>query len=217
MKDTFLPPCLAIIEIVPTQRATARIATLEPPEQAAAMERVLARGALLTRQLPIGTNDTVANRALRLPLHRRRDIFPPRHQTIDDGIAFADATGGEIDDALSADDPKAPLLLRDTDAVDGFDFGAGERVGGGEADGDGHGLLVDGDGGGDFAGGGGDFDGHGLLLLVGGGGLRVGPVADDGEFLGDDEGGDVLLRPGLDGYTELAGGTVAPPILGDGR
>ena len=149
-KDT-IPP-LAIIEIIPTQRTTARIAALEPPEQTATMKRILARRALLTRQLPIRTNNTIANRTLRLPLHSSRHILPPRHQAIDDGIALAGAAGGEVDDTLGVDDPEAPFLLRDADAVDGVDFGAGERVGGGEADGDGHGLFVDGDGGGDFAG-----------------------------------------------------------------
>ena len=174
------------------------------------MKRILARRALLTRQLPVRTHNTIANRALSLPLHRSRHVAPPRQQAVDDGIALARAAGGEVDDALGVDDPEAPLLLRDADAVDGVDFCAGERVGGREADGDGHGLFVDGDGGGDFAGGGGDFDGHWLV----GCGLGGGPVADDGEFLGDDEGGYVLLRPGLDGDAELTGGAIPPPVLG---
>lgn len=208
VKDIF--PSLAVIEVIPTQRTATRIAALEPPEQTAAMERILARRALLTRQLPIRTDNTVANRTLRLPLHRRRHVLPPRHQAIDDGIPLAGAARGEVDDALGVDDPEAPLLLRDADAVDRFDLGAGERVGWREADRDGHGLLVDGDGGGDFAGGRGDFDRHWLV----GCGLRGGPVANDGEFLGDDERGDVFLRPGFDGYAELAGGTVPPPVFG---
>ena len=213
-QDAF--PSLAIIEIIPTQRTTARVAALEPPEQTAAMKRVLARRALLARQLPVRAHDAVANGALRLPLHRGRHVFPPGHQAVDDGVALAHAAGGEVDDALGVDDPEAPLLLRDADAVDRLDFGAGERVGGRQADGDAHGLFVDGDRGGDFAGRGGDFDGHWLLLLllVGGGGLRGGPVADDGEFLRDDERGDVFLRPGFDGDAELAGGAVTPPVLG---
>ena len=173
------------------------------------MERTLARRALLVRQLAVRTDDTVANGTLRLPLHRSRHVLPPRHQAVDDGVALAGAAGGEVDDALGVDDPEAPFLLRDADAVDGLDLCAGERVGGGEADGDGHGLFVDGDRGGDFARGGGDFDGHWLV----GGGLGGGPVADDGEFLGDDEGGDVFLRPGFNGYAELAGGVVAPPVF----
>lgn len=216
-QDTF--PSLAIIEIIPTQRTAARVAALEPPEQTAAMERVLARRALLARQLPVRAHDAVANGALRLALHGGRHVLPPGHQTVDDGIALADAAGGEVDDALGVDDPEAPLLLRDADAVDGVDFGAGERVGGGKADGDAHCLFVDGDRGGDFAGRGGHFDRHCLLLLllVGGccGRLRGGPLADDREFLRDDERGDVFLRPGLDGDAELAGGAVAPPVLGD--
>ena len=210
-------PSLAIIEIIPTQRTTARVAALEPPEQTAAMKRVLARRALLARQLPVHAHDAVANGALRLPLHRRGYVFPQGNQAGDDGVAFARAAGGEVDDALRVDDPEAPLPLRDADAVDRVDFGAGERVGGGQADGDAHGLFVDGDRGGDFAGRGGDFDGHWLLLLLvvgGSGGLRGGPVADDGEFLRDDERGDVFLRPGFDGDAELAGGAVAPPVFG---
>ena len=201
---------LAIVKIIPTQGAATRIAALEPPKQTATMKRILARRALLTRQLPVRTHNTIANRTLGLALHRSRHVAPPRHQAVDDGIALARAAGGEVDDALGVDDPEAPLLFRDADAVDRVDFCAGERVGGREADGDGHGLFVDGDRGGDFAGGGGDFDRHWLV----GCGLGGGPVADDGEFLGDDQGGDVLLRPGLDGYAELAGGAISPPVLG---
>ena len=203
-------PLLAIVEVIPTQRAATRIAALEPPEQTAAMKRILARRALLTRQLPVRTHDTVANRTLRLPLHRSRHVPPPRHQAVDDGIALARAAGGEVDDALGIDDPEAPLLFRDADAVDRVDFCAGERVGWREADGDGHGLFVNGDRGGDFTGGGRDFDRHWLV----GCGLGGAPVADDGEFLGDDEGRDVLLRPGLDGYAELTGGAIPPPVFG---
>ena len=210
-------PFLAIVEIIPTQRTTARVAALEPPEQAAAVKRVLARRALLARQLAVRAHDAVANGALGLPLHGRRHVPPPGRQTVDDGVALADAARGEVDDALGVDEPEAPLLLRDADAVDRVDLGAGERVGRGQADGDAHCLFVDGDRGGDFAGRRGDFDRHSLLLLVGGGGgcgLRGGPVADDGEFLRDDERGDVFLRPGFDGDAELAGGAVAPPVLG---
>ena len=214
-RDTF--PFLAIIEIIPTQRTTARIAALEPPEQTAAMKRVLARRALLARQLPVRADDAVANGAFRLALHGGRHVLPPGREAVDDGVAFAHAAGGEVDDALGVDDPEAPLLIRDADAVDRLDFGAGERVGRGQADGDAHCLFVDGDRGGDFAGRGGDFDRHWLLLLlllVGGCGLRGRPVADDGELLRDDERGDVFLRPGFDGDAELAGGAVAPPVLG---
>ena len=208
-KDTF--PRLAVVEIVPAQRTTARIATLEPLEQTAAMKRVLTRRALLIRQLPVRTHDTVTNGTFRLPLHSSRHIPPPRQQAIDDRIPLPTATSGEADNALSIDDPKAPFLLRDPDAVDRLDFRAGERVRGGQADGDTHGLFVDGDRGGDFAGGGGDFDGH---WLVRSGLRRGGPFADDGEFLGDDERGDVFLRPGFDGRAELTGCAVPPPVFG---
>lgn len=91
--------------------------------------------------------------------------------------------------------------------MDAFDFGAGQRVGGRETDGDGHSLFVDGDGGSDFAGGGGDFDGEGLVQ----GGLGGGPFADGGEFGGDDKARYVFLCPGFDGDICLAGGGVAPP------
>jgi len=205
-------PTLTIIERIPTQRTTTRVATLKPPKQARTMKRILARLTLLTRQLPIPTHDAITNRTLRLPLHRSRDILPPRHQTIDQRVALPGATGREIDDALRVDEPGIPLLFRDGDAVDGGDFGAGEGIGFREVDGYGHCLFVDGDGGGDFAGGGGDFDDHWLV----GGGLRGGPVRDGGEFGGDDEGRNVLFGPGGDGEVELAGGAVAPPGLGYG-
>lgn len=95
------------------------------------MERVLARRAPLARQLLVGAHNAVANGALRLPLHRGRHVLPPRHQAVDDGVALADAAGGEVDDALGVDDPEAPLLLLDADAVDRLDLCAGERVRGG--------------------------------------------------------------------------------------
>ncbi len=200
------------MERIPTQRTTARITRLEPPKQARTMKRILARLTLLTRQLPIRTHNAIANGTLRLPLHRSRDVLPPSQQAIDERIPFSGATRGEIDDALRIDEPGIPLLLRNADAVDGGDFGAGEGVGFREVDGDGHCLFVDGDGGCDVARCEGDFDGHGLL----GCGLRWRPVTDGGEFGGDDEGGDMLFRPGFDGDVQSAGGGVAPPAFGHG-
>lgn len=117
------------------------------------MKPVLARITLLGRQRLIRPDNTVANRALRLPLHSCGDILAPGEEAVDESVAFADAAGRAGDDALRIDDPGAPFFLGDADAVDAFDFGAGEGVGGREADEDGHCLLVDGDRGGDFAGG----------------------------------------------------------------
>lgn len=149
------------------------------------MEHIPTSPAPLTRQLPLRTHHTVADAALRLTLQRRRDVLPPRQQALDQTATVAFAR--EVDDALGGDEPGAPFLLVDADAVDGFDGGAGERVGRWEADRNGHDLLVDGDGGGDFAGGERDFDGEGLV----GGGLGGPPGADVGELIGDDYGGDL--------------------------
>lgn len=173
------------MERIPTQRTTARVTALEPPIQAPAMEHVPTGPTPLTRQLPLRTHHTVADTALRLALQRRRDVLPPRQQALNQASAAAFAR--EVDDALGGDEPGAPFLLVDADAVDGLDGGAGKGVGGWETDRDGHGLLVDGDGGGDLAGGEGDFDGEGLV----GGGLGGAPGADGGELVGDDQGGDL--------------------------
>lgn len=149
------------------------------------MEHIPTRPTALTRQLPLRTDHTIADTALGLALQRRGDVLPPRHQPLDEAAAVAFAR--KVDDALGGDEPGAPFLLVDADAVDGFDGGAGEGVGGREADRDRHRLLVDGDGGGDLAGGEGDFDGEGLV----GGGLGGAPGADGGELVGDDQGGDL--------------------------
>lgn len=142
---------LAVMERIPTQRTTARIARLEPPKQARTMKRILASLTLLTRQLPIRTHNAVANRTLRLPLHRSGDILPPSQQPINQRVPLSGATRGEIDNPLRIDEPGIPLFLRNADAVDGGDFGPGEWIGFREVDGDCHGLFVDGNGGCDVA------------------------------------------------------------------
>ena len=171
---TSFPTPLPIIKGIPTERTATTIATFKPPKQTTPVEQVPTSPAPLTRQLPIRPNNAIANRALRLPLHRRRHVLPPRQQTVDQVAAFAALGVAEVNDALGRDEPAAPFLLVDADAVDAVDGGAGEWVGGGQVDGDLHCLFVDGDGGGDFAGGGGDFDVEGGVS----GGLGGGPGAD---------------------------------------
>ena len=144
------------------------------------MEHIPTSPAPLARQLPLRTHNAIANTALGLALQRCRNISPPRHQPLDQAAALAFAR--EVDNALCGDEPGTPFLFVNTDAVDGVDGGAGQWVGGWETDRDGHGLLVDGDGGGDFMGGVRDFDSERLV----GGGLGGGPGADGGELVGDD-------------------------------
>ena len=166
---------------IPTQRTTTRIATLKPPKQTPTMKHIPASPTPLTRQLPILTHNAIANRTLRLSLHSSRHVLPPRHQSINQCITLPCPTGREIDNALRVDEPEIPFLLGHADAVDGGYFCAGEGVGWWEGDGYGHLLVVDGDGGGEFAGGGGDFYGHRLV----GNCLGGGPVGHSGEFGGD--------------------------------
>lgn len=115
------------------------------------MEAITTGTTTLARQLAIGSDDAITDSALGLALERSRDVAAPSEQAVDDrAAAIATATPGvaEVDDTLSGDEPAAPLFLVDGDAVLGFDGGARERVSGGQADGDGHVLLVDGDAGG---------------------------------------------------------------------
>lgn len=135
---------------IPTQRATARITALEPPIQTCPMKHVPTRRATLAGQLLLRTDHAVANATLGLALQRGGDVLAPRHEPLNEAstVAFA----GEIDHALRCDQPGAPFLLVDADSVHGVDGCALERVGGWEVDGDGHCLLVDGDGCGYLAG-----------------------------------------------------------------
>lgn len=114
------------------------------------MEAIAAGAAALARQLAVGRDDAVADGALGLALERGRDVAAPGEQAVDERTAVT-ATApavAEVDDALSGDEPATPLFLVHGDAVLRVDGGAREGVGGGQADGDGHGLLVDGDAGG---------------------------------------------------------------------
>lgn len=174
---------------IATQGTTARIAALEPPKQAAPMETVAAGAAALGGQLAVGRDNAVADRALGLTLEHGGDVAAPGDQAVDEGAPAATAAGasaaagvGEVDDALGGDEPAAPFLLVDGDAVLGLDGGARERVGWGQADGDRHCLLVDRDAGGEFARGEGDFDLEGLVVC---GGLGEGPFVDGVELRGD--------------------------------
>lgn len=88
------------------------------------------------------------------------------------------------DDALSVDEPTAPPLLVDANAVDAFDRGVVQRVGRGERDGDLHRLVVDFVASGDCLGFGVDFDDERLRIGV----LGRYPFRDGGELGGDDGG-----------------------------
>ena len=157
------------------------------------MKRVLARATPFRGQLAVDADDAVADGALALALERARHVLAPGDQTVDDG-AQAAARGREGDDALGGDEPAAPLLLVDGDAVDGFDGRGGERIGGREGDADAHDLLVDGVRGGDGAAGKGDFDLRGLV----GGGLSRDPVVDCFQLRVDDQGRDLRLVSSTD-------------------
>jgi len=145
------------------------------------MKTILARRAPLTRQRAIGPDNTITDRALRLAPQRAHHVPPPRRQAVDQ-VAVA-----ERDDALRVAQPGLPLCLRDGDAGQAFDGGLAQGVGGWEGDADGHCLLVDEVGGGDFAGAGGDFDGEVFVVGVGGGG--GGPGGYGAEGVGDNVGG----------------------------
>lgn len=125
---------LAIMKSIPTQRTTTTITTLKPPEQTTRMKAVLTSRTPLTRQLLRPINNTITNRTLRLPLHSSAHILPPRNQSIDQRIPLACAAGAEVHDALRDHEPRLPFLFHHADAVDGFYFGAGEGIGGREAD-----------------------------------------------------------------------------------
>ena len=104
----------------------------------------------LTWQLLLRTNDAVADTTLGLSLQGGGHVLSPSHQSLDEtpSIAFV----GEVNDALSRDQPRAPFLLVDADAVDGIDSCTLERVRWRKVDRNGHCLFVDGDGSGDLAG-----------------------------------------------------------------
>lgn len=140
------------------------------------MKQFLASRALLTRQLPVLRNHTIANRALCLAFHGRIDVLAPCLETVNKG-AFV-SRRRKIDYSLRRHDPRMPFLFVDGDTVDGVDRGAGERVGWRKADGDLHKLVIDGDAGIYFASGGGDFDDEGWFRC----GLGGGPFADGIEF-----------------------------------
>jgi hypothetical protein len=77
-------PILIEVEGRPTQRTSTRIARLEPLEQAARVEHVLASLTALRRQLLVSTDDRVADCTLALPFERSSDILSPRSETIAD-------------------------------------------------------------------------------------------------------------------------------------
>ena len=118
------------------------------------MEQILTCIAPLIRQLLVRTNNTVTNRTLTLALERTGDILPPCHQTINE----AAAGGGEVDYALSRDEPAAPLLLIHSHTMNRVDSNGREWISWGKADTNGHCLVVDGIGSCQFVGAGRDSD-----------------------------------------------------------
>ena len=83
-----LSKLLVEIERIPAQRARARITRLEPLEQAARMEEVLARRTALRRQLLVARDDGVADRALGLALERTGDVLAPGGEAVGDGTVL---------------------------------------------------------------------------------------------------------------------------------
>ena len=80
---------LVEVERIPAQRARAGIAGLEPLEQTAGVEHVLARRAALLRQLAVAADDAVADGALGLALHGARDVAAERGQAVGDGAVLS--------------------------------------------------------------------------------------------------------------------------------
>lgn len=65
------------VKCIPTQRASTGIAALEPLEQTARVEQVLAGRTPLRWQLLRTTDDRVANGTLCLTFERAADVLPP--------------------------------------------------------------------------------------------------------------------------------------------
>lgn len=122
------------------------------------MKQILTSPAPLARQLAIGADDTITNRAFTLSLERPAHILLPSKQPIDQRPI------GKIDDPLCRDQPTTPLFLVDADPVGTFHSDLVERVGRRESDDDGHCLLIHVEAGGDFTGFREDFDGQRLVV-----------------------------------------------------
>ena len=73
-----------VINGVAAKRAGVLVAALEPLVKAGTVELVAAGAAALIRHALVATHDTVANGALRLPLHCPKRVTPERRQTVDD-------------------------------------------------------------------------------------------------------------------------------------
>lgn len=77
-----------VINGVAAKRAGVLVAALEPLVKAGTVELVAAGAATLIRHALVATHDTVANGALRLPLHCPKRVTPERRQTVDDAPAL---------------------------------------------------------------------------------------------------------------------------------
>ena len=79
---------LVEVERISAKRASAGIAGLEPLEQTAGVEHVLAGRAALLRQLAVAADDAVADGALGLALERARDVAAERRHAVGDGAVL---------------------------------------------------------------------------------------------------------------------------------
>lgn len=176
---------------IPAQWTATGITAAKPAEQTSGMKGIPTRRALLIWCLHIRADNTIADSALGLALQCALDVTTEGQQAIDQ------AAIAEHDDALNCAEPSLPFLFGDSDAGAGGDERIGERVAGreGDAEGDRRRVDVDGDGCDDFGGAGVDLESQCAFFR---GVLREEPVRDGREGGGDDEGGDVLLGPGLE-------------------
>jgi hypothetical protein len=89
MHRTPLPsPLLIEIKRIPAQRTSTSVARLEPLEQTASMEHMLASRAALLRQLAVAADDTVANRTLGLAFESAGDVAAERGDAVGDGAVL---------------------------------------------------------------------------------------------------------------------------------
>lgn len=114
------------MECIPAKRAAARVAALEPPKEATAVEHVPTGAATLAGELPVGPDHAVADGALGLALERGRHVASPGQQPVDQRALVAAAA--EVDNPLRCHQPAMPFLLVHSNAVHRVDHGARERV-----------------------------------------------------------------------------------------
>lgn len=84
-------PCSVEVERVPTKRTCARITGLEPFEQAAGVEEVLARRASLGWELFVCADNRVADGTLCLALERSSYVLAPGGEAVNDAAVLREA------------------------------------------------------------------------------------------------------------------------------